>query len=531
MKKYTYLLAFLVLLCTQKIQAQTLKALSYDISNNTIAVATNTNPITFRNPIAWATNSHRDITRTNLSLGAAWLTNTNVTNFRTAIELGATNDVQFESVTVQDFISTLSIKDTASGFVKINLDNASLNYNATNAILEWSATEVQLNKPLTFFGTNTAAVTRTNLGLVLPALTNANVTSFRTAIGLGATNDVTHRSMTATSVIGVENGGDEVYLTSASLSSPTFGENWSFEENRIYEGNGQLFEYSDSHIRFTVPLFFGENVTRDETLANLALADVVPFWGGVNSASSYIASSFTGLGRTLASYGEVVTLVTNFSGRGLPVYRLDVPLSSPRTNSDLAAIRSSFRADSPYFSGPIRTKLNWSNTIQASIQVASVNAGGGSFQFTFGEGPTPTFATNVNSLLPIPAETFIGFRLTRAGTPAYWVPSLIFRSAPGEAVITNTGSNMATSLLGPVSRFLLSVKHTASNSIVRLELVDSVTKNKTTLVVNTNSPRFVLSTTTHLVNWMAGVCPTPPVGTNTIGQITYDVEPPTFYLP
>jgi hypothetical protein len=69
--------------------------------------------------------------RTNLGLGAAWLTNGNVTNFRTAIGLGATNDVAFNSV------------------------------NVTNA-----------------------AATRTNLGLPLLALTNANVTNFREAIGL-----------------------------------------------------------------------------------------------------------------------------------------------------------------------------------------------------------------------------------------------------------------------------------------------------------------------------------------------------------
>jgi hypothetical protein len=41
------------------------------------------------------------------------------------------------------------------------------------------------------------AVTRTNLGLPLQALTNANVTNFRTAIGLGATNNVEFSSVDA----------------------------------------------------------------------------------------------------------------------------------------------------------------------------------------------------------------------------------------------------------------------------------------------------------------------------------------------
>ena len=48
-------------------------------------------------------------------------------------------------------------------------------------------------EPIQFSGTNTSnniAATRTNLGLGLPALTNTDVTNFRTAIGLGTTNNV-----------------------------------------------------------------------------------------------------------------------------------------------------------------------------------------------------------------------------------------------------------------------------------------------------------------------------------------------------
>jgi hypothetical protein len=74
--------------------------------------------------------------REGLGLGSTWLTNTNVTNFRTAIGLGATNNVSFNSVA------------------------------ATNA-----------------------ALTRTNLGLPLPALTNtSNVTMMRALAGSTNTN-------------------------------------------------------------------------------------------------------------------------------------------------------------------------------------------------------------------------------------------------------------------------------------------------------------------------------------------------------
>jgi hypothetical protein len=44
-------------------------------------------------------------------------------------------------------------------------------------------------------GATTAGGARTNLGLILPALTNTNVTNFRTAIELGATNSVTFNSV------------------------------------------------------------------------------------------------------------------------------------------------------------------------------------------------------------------------------------------------------------------------------------------------------------------------------------------------
>jgi hypothetical protein len=95
-----------------------------------------TNTIRAELPISFSAGND-SATRTNLGLGATWLTNDNVTNFRTAIGLGATNDVTFNSVAV----------------------------------------------------TNSAA-TRTNLGLPLPALTNtSNVTMMRSLAGSTNTNE------------------------------------------------------------------------------------------------------------------------------------------------------------------------------------------------------------------------------------------------------------------------------------------------------------------------------------------------------
>jgi hypothetical protein len=60
--------------------------------------------------------------------------------------------------------------------------------------LEWSATEAQFNKPLTFFGTNTAATTRTNLGLGWSALTNTNTAGLNTSLYGSGTNPVLYNT-------------------------------------------------------------------------------------------------------------------------------------------------------------------------------------------------------------------------------------------------------------------------------------------------------------------------------------------------
>jgi hypothetical protein len=66
---------------------------------------------------------------------------------------------------------------------------------------------ITTSNAITFYGTNSgfqfsagasAAQLRTNLGLPLPALTNTNVTNFRSAIGLGVTDTVTFSNLWVT---------------------------------------------------------------------------------------------------------------------------------------------------------------------------------------------------------------------------------------------------------------------------------------------------------------------------------------------
>ena len=156
--------------------------------------------------------------------GRAVLTATNAAAARSAIGAGTVNEggePGFETVTVQDFITALSIKETTSDLVKINLENPSLNSDATNAVLEWSATDVQLNKPLTFSGTNTASTTRTNLGL-------------------GATNNVTFSNITATGTFGVSNTATFATNVGIGITNPLTALHISRDATNFVAGNAQL---------------------------------------------------------------------------------------------------------------------------------------------------------------------------------------------------------------------------------------------------------------------------------------------------
>jgi hypothetical protein len=137
----------------------------------------------YLNPIYWNDGG----VRTALGLGLSVLTNTNVSNFRTAIGLGVTNDVTFGSVTAS------SIKELSTGTRVLDLENFALTF-GTNYVLEWSATEAQFNKPLTFFGTNVASTTRTNLGLGWSALTNTNTAGLNTSLYGSGTNPVLYNT-------------------------------------------------------------------------------------------------------------------------------------------------------------------------------------------------------------------------------------------------------------------------------------------------------------------------------------------------
>jgi hypothetical protein len=235
----TFFTLLLAALCAATSYGQTMKALSYNASNGVVAYS-GTNTLNFPNAFTvagevsvttsgisgfggtlsfeealfnanggdsdWAlggsgfteagvivflNTTNAAITRTNLGLGATWLTNGNVTNFRSAIGLGTTNTVTFSNVVILGSVSTTNVISTATNF------NVGGTLNVTNK-----------------------AETRTNLGLGAAWLTNANVTNFRTAIGLGENDEPKFHNISVTETLGTN---EEITFTGDGIGFPNEG--------------------------------------------------------------------------------------------------------------------------------------------------------------------------------------------------------------------------------------------------------------------------------------------------------------------
>lgn len=137
--------------------------------------------------------------RTNLGLGAPWLTNTSETMFRTAIGLGTTNTVSFAGVNIGQSTITyggnspdafrISVSSTELVVATTNIFSFSVPVSSPKFSVGSAGNSVSISNTEILFTGVAAASTRTNLGLGWSALTNTDSTNFRTAIGLGETNE------------------------------------------------------------------------------------------------------------------------------------------------------------------------------------------------------------------------------------------------------------------------------------------------------------------------------------------------------
>jgi hypothetical protein len=153
-----------------------------------------------------------------------------------------------------------------------------LGYNTTNGQIV-AATNVVWTNAFSFSTNTVAAQVRTNIELGATWLTNANVTNFRTAIGLGATNSVGFGSVSANYmvaggivnnpdtgfIVGDSGGGEETHFNESGMS-------WYSQYDLMAEISvkGQSFSGFGSWT-FYNPIAFNNTTNASTTRTNLGI--------------------------------------------------------------------------------------------------------------------------------------------------------------------------------------------------------------------------------------------------------------------
>ena len=138
-----------------------------------------------------------------------------------SIGLGATNDVTFSQVTVTNtfYPPTFTSTNGLYGAGSLRMTGSTTNTRLVYRLLGVTpADRTVLNAEDNLINLSSASVARTNLGLGATWLTNTDVTNFRTAIGLGATNNVTFNELTATGNVTL-NGSDNLMPNATNAAS------------------------------------------------------------------------------------------------------------------------------------------------------------------------------------------------------------------------------------------------------------------------------------------------------------------------
>jgi hypothetical protein len=245
----------------------------------------------FIQPLAWSSVTNAATTRTNLGLGLPALTNTNVTNFRSAIELGETNNVTFNQISINDVFTNNSFIDVGNSVMLSrdtdNNDGLTVYFTGSRRVYVGNA-GVNIYLGSLRFSNNAvgASQTRTNLGLGWSALTNTNAANFRTAIELGTTNDVTFNSLAVSNTaltrtnleLGATNSVEFARITANASESSSFlriGTNltgfWvgpSFNSVQLRVGGSNAWIADTNRIEYTIPALYQAGLRNNGDLTN-----------------------------------------------------------------------------------------------------------------------------------------------------------------------------------------------------------------------------------------------------------------------
>jgi len=323
---------------------QAIKSLGYNTTNGQV-VYSGTNALTFTNSLQFATNA-RAATRTNLggtTVGNSVFTATNAAAAATAVGLGVTNNVRFNSV---ELLQSGEITNSITYWIDgLSFVTDGVEYFATDG---GNGGSVRFEKPITMFNSTNAATTRDNLGL-------------------GTTNAVTFGNITATGTLGVSNAA-------------TFSTNVTIDGNATLNGVGNIAPHQTASSADSV-------MTRDlvgRELANPRNKIQTTYWFGmeglglwqlVNSGASVAANRGPKIGPSLAFYTGTRSSA-NAAGLGL------------RLGATAISGGSMWR---PLDGGAFTAKTHVVNYFSAS------SAGNRAFGFSFAAGANTNFWGNPDS--------------------------------------------------------------------------------------------------------------------------------------
>jgi hypothetical protein len=348
-----------LLLCAPS-HAQTIKSLGYNTTNGQVVANTGTNVLTF------------------------------------------TNLVAFESIRV-------------GGDAIIDAGGAVLW--GTNLLVELET--FTINQAPEFEGT-AAAITRTNLGLGATWLTNTNVTNFRTAIGLGATN--------YPAFVGIEiTGQGEMQLNGASIDAVGYGGILDFEQQLVAQDNQTVFSWDTNGFAVIPAATFATNVSiagslsvgsftttnADTTRTNLGLglaaltntsnADMLAALGAAQTIFTVKTNDQTIIDETNATTITDLTFATEPGARYVvafvPIIEGAASFTAMTVNASNCTVFGNWNAPTTLFAGTtaITNEFSFAITIPRSpFQTFYVEGGtnAGSISVTF----RSTVATNTNTI-------------------------------------------------------------------------------------------------------------------------------------